>query len=179
MRKPTHATAGIATGLTASFLLMKDIDFETQSIIVSSILLGTSFIGSVFPDIDHPNSYIGRKFRITSFIVSKVAGHRGATHSPLILFLLCGLLMFLSKNIIPTEYIYYAYLAIGGFFAGTMSHVFLDALNKKGIPLFYPFSNKSFRFFITIKYDGLLERVFMFFMWIYMIWFVGVQIKIF
>lgn len=38
------------------------------------------FIGTIFPDIDEPESYIGRKFPIFSNLLSIFVEHRGVTH---------------------------------------------------------------------------------------------------
>mgnify|MGYP003412891621 CR=1 FL=1 len=170
MNKPAHITAGIATGLVTSMYVIDDFSFSSTNIAVTSILMASTFIGSVFPDIDHRGSYIGRKFKITSFIISKTVGHRGATHSPLVLFLLSGLLMFISKTGIinlnlPESLLPYIYLGIGGFFLGSISHLLLDALTPAGIPLFYPFTKKSVNI-ARIKTGGFGEKIFTLLIWI-------------
>lgn len=171
MNKPAHISAGLATGVTASFVMLDGTSLGTHSIVVSSILIATSFVGSVFPDIDHRGSYIGRKFKITSFIVSKTLGHRGATHAPLVLFLLSGLLMFLGHSFLSESLLPYAYLGVSGFFIGAMSHLFLDSLTPAGIPLFYPFSKRSVNL-LNIPTGSMLEHVFTLCIWVYMGWFV-------
>lgn len=170
MNKPAHITAGIATGLATSMYVIDDFSFSSTNIAVTVVLIASAFIGSVFPDIDHRGSYVGRKFKITSFILSKTIGHRGATHSPLVLFLLSGLLMFISKigiiNLnLPESLLPYMYLAIGGFFLGSLSHLLLDALTPAGIPLFYPFTKKSISI-ARIRTGGFGEKIFTLLTWL-------------
>ena len=37
-------------------------------------------IGSVLPDIDEENSYIGNRFKLFSIVISSLIKHRGITH---------------------------------------------------------------------------------------------------
>lgn len=51
-------------------------------------------LGSIFPDIDCPQSYIGKKFNILSKIINNKFHHRGFTHSALFIYFLIFLSIF-------------------------------------------------------------------------------------
>ena len=96
------------------------------------IFLGAVGFGVLLPDIDEPNSYIGRRFKFIS-IPLKIFGikHRTFTHYlifPLIVFLIS---LFLSR----------IYQLIGfGLTLGILMHDIGDMLTKGGIKgFFYPF----------------------------------------
>lgn len=101
------------------------------------VFLGGAFVGSLFPDIDHGNSYIGKKTRVVSKAINKLAGHRKLFHSPLVyLFLYSTMLrMFTDKLVL---------ISIKGLFLGILSHLVLDSFTVGGLPWFYPFSKKKF-----------------------------------
>ncbi len=89
-------------------------------------------IGALFPDIDHPSSYINRKsWRI--FSLSGIAkSHRGWTHS------LFGCFVFtVATYLILRQHGYnpiYSHL----FFLGYISHLISDSLNPSGVAWFWP-----------------------------------------
>ncbi|ETT86169.1 metal-dependent hydrolase [Viridibacillus sp. FSL R5-0477] len=114
----THILGGITAGL--AFAQISNYD--------PLILVGSSVIGALIPDICHSGSKIGRTFRITSKVVNKIFGHRSFTHS--LLFLL---LMFVVMNTyISNESI------TAGVLLGMVSHYLLDMATKNGIKLFFP-----------------------------------------
>lgn len=100
-------------------------------------------IGSLFPDVDSVESYLGRKFRILSGPIEFIFGHRGLFHSiyPVLLFLI--LFFILKVNL---------FLALS---IGYSLHLILDMFTKEGVVLF----NIPFRFKIRgfIKTGRLLE----------------------
>jgi membrane-bound metal-dependent hydrolase YbcI (DUF457 family) len=49
-------------------------------------------IGSLIPDIDHPQSWVGLRLPVISRPLVAMAGHRGITHS-LLAVIVCGLLL--------------------------------------------------------------------------------------
>lgn len=76
----THIAGGLALGyILFNKVPMLNVDItesKTLIIITSGLVLG-----SLFPDIDHKNSYLSRKLKPVSFITSKVFKHREFTHS--------------------------------------------------------------------------------------------------
>lgn len=113
---------------------------------ISFIPVIISLISAILPDIDEPQSYIGRRLRLISNIFKALFGHRGFTHSILsmLIFGFIFYLSFVNTGIFPFYYIWY-------FVIGYSSHLLGDLVTKSGIPLFSPFSSKkiALKFFAT------------------------------
>lgn len=92
------------------------------------VLSASTLVGSLLPDIDHPQSVIGRRLPITSGFLHKSFGHRSLTHS--IFFLMATLMLPVLFN----------YPVIGiGLSLGTLSHILLDLLCiGSGVAFLYP-----------------------------------------
>jgi inner membrane protein len=108
------------------------LDFKIKLSIVA-------MIASLFPDLDHPQSFISRgNWAILSTITTSVTEHRGATHTLLgaFVFTFGAAIGFIVFN---TNLIY-----ILAFLFGYMTHLFADLLTITEIKLFYPFSNKKY-----------------------------------
>jgi inner membrane protein len=106
-------------------------------------LLCTIF--SLLPDIDHPESLIGKIFSRPSRYILKKFGHRTVTHSayfPAGIALLCSPALF--------------YPALTSFYLGIIlsysSHIFIDLFNKSGVKLFYPLSQKEYVALRSLSY---------------------------
>lgn len=89
--------------------------------------LAAATLGALLPDIDHPQSWAGRKLRVVSVPLALVFGHRGITHS---LLAVAGAIALL------------AVMGTGGMAApvaiGYLSHLLADALTPSGVPLLWP-----------------------------------------
>lgn len=139
MKYRTHVVGGILASLMGVLAI--------QSLGVSlspehqGILIATSTFGSLVPDIDHQNSYIGTRARLTSKVVNSLCGHRGVTHSPMVVstFMFLAYCLF-AEFVAKGAVVDYAFL---GLLIGMLSHMFLDMLTKGGIPLWYPFTKKK------------------------------------
>jgi inner membrane protein len=92
------------------------------------IPLGLSVIGSLLPDIDHPKSWVGRRARPISTIISALFGHRGLTHS---LLAVIGCALLLRRDGLPLSIV--APLAVG-----YLSHLGGDLLTPRGLRLAWP-----------------------------------------
>ncbi len=103
-------------------------------------------IGSKLPDIDIPESKIGKETRPVSNILSVFFGHRGFFHS-LLFIIIFSFILFLLK--IP--YIFTIALIIG-----YLSHLFLDSFTKSGINPLWPFNIKLKG---QVKTGRLLENI--------------------
>ncbi|QOV11509.1 metal-dependent hydrolase [Viridibacillus arvi] len=134
----THILGGITAGL--AFAQISNYD--------PLILIGSSVVGALIPDICHSGSKIGRTFRITSKIVNKIFGHRSFTHS--LLFLL--LMSFVMNTYISNESI------TAGVLLGMVSHYFLDMATKNGIKLFFPLKI-TVRFPLTTRTGSKVENI--------------------
>lgn len=100
----------------------------SQSDIQTIALLGT-FVGSILPDIDEPNSYIGHKLIFFSEFFKLIGiKHRTVTHSiffPLFISIL---------GVIHPIFYFIAF--------GVLMHILEDAITNSGVPLLYPISDK-------------------------------------
>ena len=122
------------------------------------LLIGAAVAGSILPDIDHPQSKLGRRCRPISDIINKVCGHRGGTHSLLFFAVLTIAAVFLHTPL---------GLAFG---YGILSHLAADTISysgkgkflttgRVGIPMAWPMTRK--RVGIRIVYvNGWVENAF-------------------
>lgn len=107
------------------------------------------FIGTIFPDIDEPESFIGRKFPIFSNLLSIFVEHRGVTH----LLFIPILILFINYHFVDDIH---SKIVIYAFAIGIFCHDCGDLFTKGGIRgFFYPF-------FPTLTF-GLLPRAFRFY----------------
>ncbi|MGV3244519.1 metal-dependent hydrolase [Staphylococcus sp. 11261D007BR] len=139
MTGKTHSAAGILIGAVVSRYFDLDL-FET----VTTIVL--SGVGSIFPDICHTQSKIGRHFRLLSLFIKHMFGHRTLTHSLLFLAVIYFLLHILQT---PLYYMI-------GIICGMLSHIILDMLTPRGVKLFFPLPIKV-RFPLRFKTGGVVD----------------------
>lgn len=141
MRYQTHMTGGLLIGVSSLNLVADKLNLNLDIASFEGMVFITgAVIGSLFPDIDHRGSYLGRKAKITSTITNALFGHRGITHSPIAMGAFVFFLYLLSKLFIVTSP--FIKLWFIGFFLGILSHIFLDMLTKGGVPLLLPFTKK-------------------------------------
>ena len=110
-------------------------------------------MGGLLPDLDHPQSALGRRIPFISLPLSAVFGHRGMTHSLLAVVVL--LLALIIVTTIPS------YAMLSGLAAplciGYLSHLLGDSLTPSGIPIFWPRKRTySFRLFKTWSWQETL-----------------------
>ncbi|HQO23253.1 MAG TPA: metal-dependent hydrolase [Spirochaetota bacterium] len=101
-----------------------------------------SCIASLLPDIDHPDSLVGRIFPGLSKKLLVKWGHRTTTHSFFAIAVFCVAslpFLLLGKTV---------YVAVTASF---ISHIFLDLFNRSGVKLFSPFHAKEYISFHTEK----------------------------
>lgn len=129
------------------------------------IYLYSVYTGSLFPDIDHPTSYISRRLPLISGIVTRKFSHRGFMHSLLCIYCLIiasFLINILFKVFYPHVYsivsIYIQTIELG-FILGYLSHIFFDMLNPSGVCIFYP-NTKKYRLPLSpvIKFKSASEK---------------------
>ena len=140
----------LAFGVLVFFLL--NLAFEIPNKILLFVFV---IIGAIIVDIDIKNSKVGRRwyFRPFQFFIK----HRGMVHS-----LIFGL--FVSVLIAAVSQ-----WAGFGFFAGYMSHLFLDFLTCSGVMFFWPWKKK---FGLGIKTGGIIEEIFFVLVLLANFWFV-------
>ncbi|TYS58528.1 metal-dependent hydrolase [Sutcliffiella horikoshii] len=142
MMYKTHLATSIAAGVVVS----KVLSFPFTIGYLSGVV-----IGSLLPDIDHPRSFIGRRFIVLSKAINKEFGHRGLTHS-LIFWLILSVLLSAHIN----------YFTLGVSF-GYLFHIFGDFFSRSGVPLLLPYDKKRFKSFITYKTASFSELVIFYF----------------
>ena len=90
--------------------------------------VGLAALGAMLPDLDHPQSWIGRRARIVSRPLAAVAGHRGFTHS-LLAVILC--VVVLRDHGVPRA-------IAAPLVVGYLSHLAADLLTPAGLRLAWP-----------------------------------------
>jgi len=140
----THLAFGFLTALFAVQYL-----HPFNQILFLAIIL----FSSIFPDIDHPKSKLGKYIPFNSILFE----HRGFFHSFLVLPLISLLLVLFSK-------VGYAIPIIIGY----SSHLVSDAVTKEGIMVLHPLSKYKIKGFI--KTGKSLEYVLFIFITAISIW---------
>lgn len=126
------AKGHVVLATTLSYPVVSFYLIENYSIPMVMLMFAFMILGSLLPDIDEPNSYIGNRAKLLSYAL-KVIGikHRTITHW-LIFPLLIALLAYFLDNSIATPLLYS--LAFG-----VLAHDIGDMLTKGGINgFFYP-----------------------------------------
>ena len=95
----------------------------------SPLALKLLAVGSLLPDIDHPQSSIGRIFFFFSIPLNKWFGHRRTIHG----FALWGMVALAG---------YFLWQPIMWIALGAFSHIFIDTLNISGVHALLPISEK-------------------------------------
>ncbi|UOQ44384.1 metal-dependent hydrolase [Halobacillus salinarum] len=179
-----HQVVGFTFGIGAMTLLPQ-VELMPESPFQTVLYLVFVLFGALIPDIDTPSSKLGQKFwrgimllftlALLGFlfapeffdvyrqqlkfyvllmlpILIMVRSHRNMTHSLLFLALLA-----VYSGIIERVFHVPLFL-LTGFIIGAVSHLFADFLTKKGIPIFFPFSKKYFRFPAAFKTGSVTEK---------------------
>lgn len=141
MRGRTHAAAGVCAGICVAS--HAGLPLGTGILVIAS-----SAIGSLLPDLDTFTSTLGRRTAPVSFLIRLVFGHRTILHAvipwTLLAVLLCG--------IYPDVTTYVSAAAVG-----VATHLLLDMLNPAGVPLLWPL---GIRFRLGIfRSGGLCDRL--------------------
>lgn len=96
-------------------------------------------LGALLPDIDEPNSFIGRRTRGVSDLIHAVFDHRGMTHS-LVGIAFTSILMLLLANFTPIPFIT-ALCVVFGY----CLHIIEDSFSVSGVKWLLPFSKKRYQ----------------------------------
>ena len=129
MRYKTHLAFGLFCGL----MFLPNIDVFSRF-----IFMGIVLIGSLMPDVDTPESKLGRKVPLLSTFFRFLAGHRGIFHSVFAAAAFSGLVWVFVNPTYGTA-----------LFVGYASHLVIDCLTKNGINFLHPISNFRISGFIT------------------------------
>ena len=148
MNGRTHMAGGVALAcglnITGAF---------ADSPVKLAALIGSSLIGAVILDIDKKNTTISNRHPVVSFFTRLFTTHRGFTHSLLSMVITGSLVYIISSAIVPNL----KNPVCSGYLLGYLSHLILDMLNPKGVPLFFPCKVKIS--LAGIKTGGITEAV--------------------
>jgi len=165
MLAPTHMTFG------SSLSLMVLSVFGVASSLHWSVI-AAAILGSLMPDIDMPRSTIGRLAPFISTRIERKFGHRGATHSLIgwliatVIFAIFVLGFLVFVGWVPSFLAEFSVALdfyslddflpillpsttgwglrwITAFSVGYLSHLLLDMLNPRGVPLLWPSSGRD------------------------------------
>lgn len=101
-----------------------------------------ALFATLLPDIDNRKSLVGKFFPL----IGITAAHRGFFHTPFATLLFWLIVRSVAGPVIGSA-----------FFAGYLSHIALDSLSKKGIPLLFPLSKRRLRG--PIRVGSVIEKV--------------------
>jgi inner membrane protein len=101
--------------------------------VLDSTALAMAVTGSLLPDIDHPQSWLGRRLPIVSAPLARLLGHRGVTHSLLAVALCVGVLRWegMRRGLLDP-------LAVG-----YLSHLAADLVTSSGLRLAWPWRARA------------------------------------
>lgn len=153
MNGPTHMMGGAVCALAYTTVTSTYIITKKEDILPFTLFMGAAITGALIPDIDHKRSKVSNKNKVLSFFVRLFFEHRGFTHSPLFALMVALVLTSISK-------IYsfpYSFPIILGITIGIVSHIFLDMINPKGVPLLFPIRQK---FGIGLVKTGHISEIF-------------------
>lgn len=134
---------GLVSLLLGGFLSLyrlKAIDFNLW--LGSIIFIRATYVGSLIPDIDKSNSKLGRTIKPISSFIEATAGHRFLFHSPEFYVIFCLLIRVflldgLKRVMVLDQAIWNLIdLVFYGIATGVFAHLFADAFNSKGIPVY-------------------------------------------
>jgi inner membrane protein len=120
MMARSHVIIGLAAWIAAAPMLhLPSLD---------PTCLGLAVAGSLLPDIDHPQSWVGRRTRPVSTALAAALGHRGITHSAIAVVGLTLLLLHVG----------YQRAVVSALAVGYLSHLAADMLTPRGLRLTWP-----------------------------------------
>lgn len=122
-----------ATHYAFSYLVCSAVGIPAPTAAAASVV-------SLLPDIDHPQSLIGRLFPYISKYILKKYGHRTVTHS---------ILSILAIMIIASPSLFFSISVYAALTLAFSSHIFIDLFNRSGVKLLSPFSQKEYISFRT------------------------------
>lgn len=125
MKYTTHLATGAYFGSMATLAIQ-------PGLITSAVFVTSTLLGSLLPDIDHPQSWLGKRIPFISIPVSAIFGHRGITHS------LFGMLLLISICFAIAISLQILTAPLTGILIGYVGHVLGDWVTPSGIPLLWP-----------------------------------------
>ena len=148
MQWTTHIAGGaVAAGVIITAYMNHDFALGSEPVALIPGVFALAVVGALTPDIDLKTSKMGQQARTMSVVINFLFGHRTLFHAPILYLLLYMVLK---------EPLHQCHILMLAFTAGAFSHIVLDMLNVKGIPLFYPV--KGNYHIASIQNGGLAEK---------------------
>lgn len=117
-------------------------------------IVPAALASALLPDLDHPNSLLGRRLPWISGPLSRLFGHRGFTHSLLAVGMaVWGLAQFQAPGLLPVG-------VKDALIIGYLSHLLGDWLTPAGIPLFWPLRQRFRLPYLSLRCGGGVETAF-------------------
>lgn len=149
MEWKTHIAGGAVAGaITLTATTLQTMNVPASEWYLHPLVLGFSILGGLTPDIDLRTSKAGQVTGAVSIIIQSLWGHRTLFHAPD---------LYLGLYYCGVPYLGGFGILLFAFMAGAISHIFLDMLNAKGVPLFYPFPGHYH--IASIKTGGKAEKL--------------------
>lgn len=135
----------VVVGIAAAALLAPALPTEAPA--RDSLLaayLGAAIVGALVPDLDTPGSLLARTFgpfRFGLWVLLRLigVGHRGMTHSLLGLAAATAAVAAVGGALVSPALVA---PTVVGFAVGYASHLLLDAMTARGVPLWLPLSGR-------------------------------------
>ena len=142
MTGKSHVTIGVVTYASIWVHAIGSISAPnlggTHSALALPVALSFVLLGSLLPDIDHPEGSLANEevigipiLKPLSLLIGAIFGHRGITHS---ILALVGVIALGQAPMLPWAWANLGWLIGWGY----AFHLIADALTKQGIPLFWP-----------------------------------------
>lgn len=136
-----HLRGGIVCAVIATGTVVAH-DIGGNAISSIFVASGGAIVGSLLPDIDHPQSFLGRRLKWVSKPINHLWGHRSITHSLVLIGGIMGILAFIDQKALA--------LGLG---IGMLGHVIIDLCCRgAGVAFLYPFYPKRIQLFDSKKY---------------------------
>lgn len=168
----THISLALGLGALSAvgFSVLSNTPLNPKDL---SVFYGAVTLGALLPDIDEPNSMLGRKTIGISNMIKALFGHRGLTHSITFIVFIGILLLVLSAfggEVLQGVPLISSFVKdldsatleifIFGILLGCVFHLFGDMLTISGVPLLLPFKTQNYHLtptFLRFKTGGIWD----------------------
>ena len=179
-----HQVMGMTWGVIALTIL--PFTLPVSDPLTTILFLLAVLFGAYLPDIDSPNSTIGRRLYpvalyiiagslVSLYLFPELTKGLYANYTPVVVAIFIPVILVFSTHrtwthslsFIMTLVLYFQlisrWLTIPDYIQiailiGVVSHIFGDFITKQGVPLLYPFSHRRFRFILTFRTGSIMEK---------------------
>ena len=130
MNGKEHIFFGLASSVTVVSIITKY--GGTVPVTNLGVVMASAALGSLLPDIDTPDSTLGRLIKPVSYAINNKFGHRTITHD-----ILAAIIAFIVSFFVGNQIFF-------GIMLGILSHLFLDGLTRSGVTFNYLYNAQFF-----------------------------------